>query len=250
VATTPALPNSTQALSTTGGLGTGAVTYSVGDSAGCSVADTTLIMGSEGNCSVTATKAEDGDYLAITSAPLTITIAAPPGAPKDVTAAPASQRITVEWKAPASAGTNPITDYKATASPGGATCTTTEALLCTISGLNNGTAYTITVQAKSDAGRGTDSAGVTATPQPGITITASPAGGGYRLLGVVDGVPAGSTLVAQVKIGTKPWRDELPLITVASDGTFSWRRILPPEGVTVRVRYGTLVSNPLVLSRV
>jgi hypothetical protein len=68
---------------------------------------------------------------------------------------------TVAWKAPADTGGG-ITGYTATASPGGATCTTTGAVTCTITGLLNTKAYTITVAARSAGGTGTASSASTA----------------------------------------------------------------------------------------
>jgi hypothetical protein len=66
---------STSALSTTGGSGTGAVTYSAGGSTGCSVTGSTLsVTNAGGTCSVTATKAADANYTAVTSAPLAVTL--------------------------------------------------------------------------------------------------------------------------------------------------------------------------------
>ena len=50
-----------------------------------------------------------------------------------------------------------LTGYLVTASPGGATCTTTGALTCTVTGLTNGTAYTFTVQATNASGNGAPS---------------------------------------------------------------------------------------------
>jgi hypothetical protein len=73
--TSPAAYNSTQTLTTTGGSGTGAVTYSVGSSTACSVTGTTLsITAGSGTCSVTATKAADTNYNAATSAPAAVTV--------------------------------------------------------------------------------------------------------------------------------------------------------------------------------
>ena len=65
---------STATLSTTGGSGTGAVTYSAGGSTGCSVAGTTLsVTDAIGTCSVTATKAADTDYNAAISSGALVT---------------------------------------------------------------------------------------------------------------------------------------------------------------------------------
>ena len=61
-------------LGTTGGSGTGAVTFSVGASTACSVSGDLLTMTSgTGSCDVTATKAADSNYGAVSSAPISIT---------------------------------------------------------------------------------------------------------------------------------------------------------------------------------
>ncbi len=71
----PAVYGDTQALGTTGGSGTGAVTFSTGASTACSVSGSTLtITAGSGTCQVTATKAADADYAEATSAPVDITV--------------------------------------------------------------------------------------------------------------------------------------------------------------------------------
>jgi hypothetical protein len=74
--TTGTYPTSV-ALSTSGGSGTGAVSYAVvnGTATGCSVSGATLSFTSPGTCLVTATKATDTGYNAISSAQTTVTIA-------------------------------------------------------------------------------------------------------------------------------------------------------------------------------
>ena len=64
---------STTTLATTGGSGSGAVSYDV-VSGNCSVAGDILSATSAGNCVITATKASDGTYGSITSAQSTIVI--------------------------------------------------------------------------------------------------------------------------------------------------------------------------------
>jgi YVTN family beta-propeller protein len=78
--------------------------------------------------------------------------AAVPGAPTAAVADPGDTIASVSWTAPADTGGAPITRYTATASPGGATCTTTGATTCLFTGLRNGTAYTFTVTATNVAG--------------------------------------------------------------------------------------------------
>ena len=71
----PVVYGSTPTLSTTGGNGTGAVSYSVGASTGCSVVGSTLsVTDASGLCSVTATKAADNNYNVVTSAALPVTL--------------------------------------------------------------------------------------------------------------------------------------------------------------------------------
>ena len=69
---------STVSLTTSGGSGTGAVTYSVvnGTATGCAVSGSTLSFTSAGTCSVTATKAADANYTVISSPATTVTISA------------------------------------------------------------------------------------------------------------------------------------------------------------------------------
>jgi hypothetical protein len=63
---TPLTYNTSETLSTTGGSGTGAVTYST--TSGCSVSGATLTATSgTGSCTVTATKAADGNYNSATA---------------------------------------------------------------------------------------------------------------------------------------------------------------------------------------
>ena len=73
--TSPATYNTTQTLTTTGGNGTGAVTYSTAGSTACSVTGATLtITAGTGTCTIVATKAADASYSAISSNPTTVTV--------------------------------------------------------------------------------------------------------------------------------------------------------------------------------
>jgi hypothetical protein len=95
--TSPAGVGTTQALGTTGGSGTGAVTFSTGASTACSVSGSTLtITASTGTCAVTATKAADANYNATTSAPVAITVA-----PAVLTVTPNPQAVTFGDAVPA-----------------------------------------------------------------------------------------------------------------------------------------------------
>ena len=85
-------------------------------------------------------------------------------APGGVTAVPGYTTATVSWTAPAFLNTGTLTGYTATAAPGGATCATTKATACTITGLAGGTAYTITVVAHTTVGDSGTSMPVAVTP--------------------------------------------------------------------------------------
>jgi large repetitive protein len=94
----PAAYNMQQTLTTTGGSGTGAITYSVGASTACSVSGATLsITSGTGTCSVTATKAADANYSSTTSTAASVTVQ------------PANQTITFTPASPVTYGISPIT---------------------------------------------------------------------------------------------------------------------------------------------
>jgi len=94
-----------------------------------------------------------------------ITAAAVPGAPTGVIGFAGDGQVTVNWSAAANNGST-VTGYSVVASPGGATCTTTGALACVISGLTNGTPYTFVGTATNAVGTGPASApSLAVTPQ-------------------------------------------------------------------------------------
>ena len=81
---------STLPLTTSGGSGSGAVSYVV-DSGSCSVTGSTLSNTAAGDCSVTATKAADSNYSSVSSTSTTVTIAK---AASSVVSAPSASGIT------------------------------------------------------------------------------------------------------------------------------------------------------------
>ncbi len=94
-----------------------------------------------------------------------------PGVPTGVSGNALHRSARVAWTAPSSDGGSPITGYTATATPGGATCSTNGKLWCTVTGLTNGTAYTFTVTATNAAGTGPASApSKPATPDARATL--------------------------------------------------------------------------------
>ncbi|MDG1845926.1 MAG: fibronectin type III domain-containing protein, partial [Acidimicrobiales bacterium] len=124
---------------------------------------TTLENGTAYTFTVVATNAAGNSANSIASAAL-IPIgqqvgnnAAPtaPFEPTRVIATPLDKRIQVDWLAPVNDGGSAITGYTVTRTPGGEgqTCEL-NALTCTFTNLQNGTAYTFTVVATNDIGDG------------------------------------------------------------------------------------------------
>ena len=93
-----------------------------------------------------------------------------PGAPTSVTAVPGDARATVSWTPPAQTGGSDLVSATATASPGGQSCTTATTS-CEITGLANGTTYTVSVTVTNAGGR-TGPPGVSAafTPERSATV--------------------------------------------------------------------------------
>ena len=98
------LTTGSSTLSTTGGSGTGAVTYAVA-SGSCTISGSTLSSTAAGTCTVTAKKAADSSYLEATSAAVTVTVAVPYSALTVVQAQTSTQNSYVAGDAPANAGT-------------------------------------------------------------------------------------------------------------------------------------------------
>lgn len=127
-----------------------------------------------------------------------------PGPPLGVGAAAGDASATVSWSAPVSDGGLPITAFTATASPGGASCTTA-ATTCTIGGLQNGVAHTVTVTATNGLGTGAPSQ-VSAPFTPLAPVAPVPPPPALRLTGVrvtpavvVRGRPARTTRLLRVR---------------------------------------------------
>ena len=105
-----------------------------------------------------------------TSSSVPVLAGTPP--PAGVMATPGDARAAVSWTAPA-LGSGSVTGYTATASPGDETCTTTSATTCTITGLANGTTYTVTVVAHTTAGDSGPSAPASVTPEAGDSASST-----------------------------------------------------------------------------
>lgn len=106
--------------------------------------------------------------------------AVPPAAPTALAATAGDAQLSLAWTAPSDPGTSPITGYVVEYTPSGGSpqtaSTGSTGTSYTLTGLTNGTAYSVRVAAVSDAGTGEYSAaasGVPAAP-PVITITSHP----------------------------------------------------------------------------
>jgi hypothetical protein len=121
------------------------------------------------------------------------TVTGKPGAPTGVTAVARDGGAVVSWTPPSSDGGSPVTDYVITGSPGGKTVRTVAVTSYLVGGLSNGTAYTFTVAAVNQSGRGpASSPSSAATPAPATTpgrvrsVTANP---GYKQVSVSWAAP-------------------------------------------------------------
>lgn len=71
----PLVPGDGLPLTSSGGSGTGAISYSVGSSTGCAISGSNVVaLNAWGSCAVTAIKAADDTYAAAQSNPVTITL--------------------------------------------------------------------------------------------------------------------------------------------------------------------------------
>jgi alpha-tubulin suppressor-like RCC1 family protein len=94
-----------------------------------------------------------------------------PGPPTGVTATPGDTTAAIAWTAPANVGTGTLTGYTVTLSPGGFTCSTTGATSCTVTGLTDGTTYTVTVVTLTTDGSSPPSVPVTVKPMGVLSVT-------------------------------------------------------------------------------
>lgn len=127
---------------------------------------TSLVNGTEYTVSVTATNAAgtSAESNTLTATPMTV-----PSYPSIVLLSPGDQSIEVSWSSSPSAGGGTIDGYRATAidvSSNTFTCTTDEtATSCSITGLTNGTQYTVTVAAHNEVGYSSESGSGSSTPR-------------------------------------------------------------------------------------
>ena len=159
----PVLAGRQATLSASGFLGTGAITYAVASGGGnCSVSGAVLTALAVGACSVTATIAEDHNFLSATSAPLPITVLLRYPQSISVAATPNPVRVNLQSSLSASGyqGTGAIT-YAVVS--GGSNCSISGS---TLSALQAGTCTVTATIAQDDT--------YTAATSSPLTVTVSP----------------------------------------------------------------------------
>jgi len=155
-------------------------------------------------------------------------VLAPPNAPTSLAASPSSGALALTWTAPAFAGSTSITGYTVEYTPSGGSASTVNtnsaSASYTLTGLTNGTSYTVRVRAINSAGSGAYSASATATPVSAAYIS-------FSAFYPLDGFPSseysttgsgasGSPLVAVV--GGNTYNDNRLWLLITQSGTLSW----------------------------
>lgn len=153
-----------------------------------------------------------------TSTPSTRVIpAGPPAPPTNVVAVRESGAATVSWTAATPDGAA-VSAYSVLSTPAGASCETTGALTCTVSGLVNGRSYTFAVKATNVVGTSKASAasnavipaGIPYTP-PTISVTVNPTSVTVTWKAATDN---GTALTSYTVLRATPGGTLAPLATV------------------------------------
>ncbi|MEV4536489.1 fibronectin type III domain-containing protein [Asanoa sp. NPDC049518] len=117
-----------------------------------------------------------------------------PGAPSDLRASAVGQgTASVRWNAPVDTGTGPVTSYRVTADPGGAT-TTVATTSAQLSGLDPSVAYQFTVVAVNEAGNGVP-ARTPAPVKPAVQVKNNPRTLSAAELSTLVSIDGDSTLI-------------------------------------------------------
>jgi len=166
----------TTTLSTTGGSGSGLVSFA-SNSANCAIVGSTLTAAAVGSCIVTATKAADVNYLVATGTVQVTVAATVPNAPTSVVATRGNASVSVAFIAPVSNGGIAISGYTATC---GTQSSSGAASPIVVSNLSNGTVVTCTVIA-------TNAVGDSVPSIPSNSVTPATVPGAPTINGAVPG---------------------------------------------------------------
>jgi titin len=120
------------------------ITYSSSTPSVCTVDGQSVVLKTQGTCSITAAQEGDSTYKAADEVTRSFTVGPPTPAPGEVTAAAGVSSLRATWQVPGDV--TGVTGYTAIASPGPATCSTKSAAdtSCVLGG-QAGVEYTITV---------------------------------------------------------------------------------------------------------
>ena len=150
-----------------------------------------------------------GAYTAASNS-VTPTVGTPPNAPTPLTATPGNTQVSLAWTAPSAPGTYAISGYTVEYTPAGGSAQTVNtgstSTTYTLTGLTNGTAYTVRVAALSAAGTGAFTASSSVTPSAMAVVTGgtvSTPGDGYTYRTFTSSGTlsvSGSTLTADVLV--------------------------------------------------
>ena len=167
------------------------------------------------------------------SAQSLVPVAAGPQGPAGVTATAGDGSAAISWAAPAFLNSGSITGYTANAAPGTASCSTSGATACAITGLTDGTTYTVTVTVTTTTGSAT-SAPVTVQPAGFLSISVPPAA-------TLPAVAPGGVTRAQLgpvtvtdnrALGSAAWTATVTSTEFTTTGTGGGLHMIPAGQVT------------------
>ena len=215
---------------------------------------TATVRGIRGSVDMSRLVASSGTWKSLSDGrPATAWPAQVPGAPQAVTAKAAAGRATIGWM-PGDSGSGPVQSYRVTASPGGVSVVVDSTHFgATMTGLQNGTPYTFTVQAINGVGAGTLSAPTPAvTPMvptklvlktPSSIVYGATANAKVTLTRTDTGKPlTNRTVAVQTRpVGTTKWSD--PVDVVTDSYGHATAHLLPTTKVDVRASYSGRVGD-------
>jgi hypothetical protein len=245
------------ALLTSGGSGTGAITFTAanGTASGCAISGSSLTATSAGTCLVTSTKAGDATHLSVSSPPTTITLAPAPPARGPANAPPPTNVPTNSLGAPTSVNASPTVPVTISQISGGASA----AVTVPAGALPSGTTVSVypvidaaPLVAEVPAGQSYVVSLVVAWQAPDGT---SPVAAAPITMSVSDpGIKAGDTIYEVTTAGLEAVGtatvDGTATITFSSDPTFliAATVLFAQSALTITTRTGTLGSALALLT--
>ena len=210
-------------------------------STACTV--TGLTNGTAYTFTVTASSAAGAGPASAASA--SVTPRTVPGAPVSVAATPGIDQASISWSPPSDDGGSAITGYRVTTVPASSGCQTL-ATTCTLTDLDAGQEYLVTVVAVNAAGESAPSQPVTVTPRERPVILITGARGGkadalVRVKGEIRGLEVRTVQPYYRLAKQRAFRSAASPVPV-TDGSFTWQRATSKK-MTVYVEAGDLRSN-------